>query len=529
MSASTLLVNRLAGGRNDSNFNILADRLNRGFTEDNTYRIRKPSAKWQFVVDDEPLDGTNEHWVWSPGFYAGMVRAELFRPDGSLAYTFRLDVSPTPAKLGLTAFQFMLDELWLFDPLLVLGTEPARTRIGDAGGVRNIWLEYARLRQHGETFLKAVTQIARQPIRELQAYRQQVPLHRVHRADRYTIVAAIRDPNTSKALLTRGRTVAISPFNMRFNVPITVEHLDGAANRCILALVRDVLWRATTLRQKLRKQSHKERSSFSRADLVSRWPRRNSFLKSFIARLGRLHRSELFVAVTRPEVSAAGLNAIAADPTYASAYGHGWKILRTGVEGPPDADELWLSPTWEIYERWAYARIVALIQKRWPTMIFNDGTPRGVTATAARCGELPDGTVIAVLLQPRFIAWDGSDMRPFRSISGRREPDIAIIVSGPSEWACLILDAKYRTSRTSILEAMASAHIYRDALRYKGERILAAILLTPRGGAAPWLEKEEFVRTNRVGVVEFSTEVTSGVDFVIDWLVSCTKAGLYTH
>lgn len=75
---------------------------------------------------------------------------------------------------------------------------------------------------------------------------------------------------------------------------------------------------------------------------------------------------------------------------------------------------------------------------------------------------------IELLLQPPFPAGDHNSNAGFRSISRRREPDIVLTRMDPEhppKWS--IFDAKYRTQRTHVLEAMASAHIYRDALRWR--------------------------------------------------------------
>jgi hypothetical protein len=63
-----------------------------------------------------------------------------------------------------------------------------------------------------------------------------------------------------------------------------------------------------------------------------------------------------------------------------------------------------------------------------------------------------------------------------------------------------VLDAKYRTSRVNVLDAMESAHIYQDALRMSDRRPAGSLLLVPRGGGAPWLEDVAFQAEHRVGV-----------------------------
>ncbi len=59
-----------------------------------------------------------------------------------------------------------------------------------------------------------------------------------------------------------------------------------------------------------------------------------------------------FRDVRRPEITAAGLNAVAAHPLYARFWRVGWEALRRGVHRLDPQDLLPLSPTWEIYERW---------------------------------------------------------------------------------------------------------------------------------------------------------------------------------
>ena len=66
-----------------------------------------------------------------------------------------------------------------------------------------------------------------------------------------------------------------------------------------------------------------------------------------------------------------------------------------------------------------------------------------------------------------------------------------------------VLDAKYRTKRRNVLEAMTSAHVYRDALRWHERRPECAVLLVPRGGGAPWLEQPDFISRQHVGVCAF--------------------------
>jgi hypothetical protein len=65
------------------------------------------------------------------------------------------------------------------------------------------------------------------------------------------------------------------------------------------------------------------------------------------------------------------------------------------------------------------------------------------------------------------------------SLSKERIPDIVLIVERAAGMNWYIFDAKYRQRKATVLDAMSSAHIYRDALFLNGKRCNAALLLTP--------------------------------------------------
>ena len=482
-----------------------------GFNENDNYRIRKPAEGHRLLIDDAVVDTDDGEWVWSPGFYAGQVRAELLGPDDSVRTTYLLDVSPRPDKLGREMFQEMLDQIWEFDPSLVVGTEPATLAMGHDPRIENPWLEYARLRSHAENFVRALSAISRHPLRELRADRAQVPLQYVRRADRQTALGVLRNPMTLRTLAHKdhedAKATSTTTFPL-FDVPVARETLDGAANRCIAAIVYAVSRRVIRLRETLQSAVEREQESGTRTTLAPRWPRRRDFIDQITRQLRQLQRVSPLTDVTRREVSAAGLNAVSADPAYSSAYGSGWRILRHGIEGRPDEERLWMSPTWEIYERWCFVRLGNAIRTLKPSYDWSISRDDGARATAALIGSKGGKPCIEFLLQPRFPAGDQPSNAGFRSISGLRLPDIVLMWSAPdhgAKWA--VFDAKYRTGRSNILDAMSSAHIYRDALRWDGKRPECAVLLVPQAGGAPWLEQPEFVRRHRVGVCPLTTDI----------------------
>ncbi len=61
-------------------------------------------------------------------------------------------------------------------------------------------------------------------------------------------------------------------------------------------------------------------------------------------------------------------------------------------------------------------------------------------------------------------------------------------------------DAKYRSGRANVLEAMTSAHVYRDALRWSERSAEAALLLVPTLNGIETLASVEYRARNAVGV-----------------------------
>ena len=185
-----------------SSWRIGAEEVAIGFSEGGEYRIRKTAEGDRLLIDDEFLPTDGSEWAWSPGFYAGRVRAELLGPGDRVRATYLLDVSPHPEKLGRDMFQSMIERIWAFDPGLVLGTEPASIPIGHEAATVEPWLEYARLRAYGDRFVRALSAIAHRPLRELRAERAHLPLPQVRRADRQTALAALGKPTAAEG--TRG-------------------------------------------------------------------------------------------------------------------------------------------------------------------------------------------------------------------------------------------------------------------------------------------------------------------------------------
>lgn len=468
---------------------------NSGFHETRRYQISKPFLGAVLFVDDEPLaadpaDSTS--WIWEPGFYAGPVTCELTDSSGEPRALFRLDVAPDARKLGRDEFGAMIRELLELDPALVIGNEPATTITGELGESEDPWVAFARLRLYGPAAAAAIEAIRARPRMALRMRRELAPLRNTRRVDRQTAVALRQSPAALKAIVNGDCDAGGAE---RLDVPRIEETLDSAANRAILALIQSLLRRTREVFALLDAKVRDEQESQTETGLANRWPRRRKALESIADRLTRLRRQSPWTEVTRAELSAAGLNAVAADPVYSRAWSLGWRALRRGMESGEAGDPMWISPTWEIYERWCFVRLARLLREFLPNWQWR----RDDRAWTANDG----GRRIRLELQPTFRA--GPTYREWRwSLSKQREPDLLLTVEKGESISFLVLDAKYRATRTNVLDAMESAHIYRDSLRIGEERAAAALLLIPAGGGAKWLEEVPFQMAHRVGVHVFN-------------------------
>jgi hypothetical protein len=212
-------------------------------------------------------------------------------------------------------------------------------------------------------------------------------------------------------------------------------------------------------------------------------------------------RQTPFASVARAELTAAGLTAVAADPGYSRAWSRGWRAMRTGLEADTATERLWVSPSWEIYERWCFVRLGQLLAATLPDWGFHRRGPRWFGVHGAARATLH--------LQPRFAKQTG-DRGEWWSISKSREPDIVFTIERQGETRFLVLDAKYRATEVNVLDAMESAHIYQDSLRIGRRRAEGALLLVPSTTEVEWLEVPAFQEEHRVGIHGFApgTSVT---------------------
>jgi len=482
---------------------------NVGFTERTNATIRPPpGGRWILRIDDEPMPLGRGGWKWTPGFYAGEVTAELVvEADGRVEAEYLLDVSPDPRKLGRARFSDMLGEVLDEDPLLVFGCEPAMRLAGNELSVEDdlsVLLALARVRAHGPRLVHALHEAARQPRLVVRRRRAEEPPHRVRAVDVGSLRSFARG-----AGITAQEWSSFEPGNVphrvRVDVPVAEPHADGAANRSVVALMHLVRRRVRELQERL--PNLEDEASKFRTALSVRREARLALLERLDVDLARLLRSSPWKDITRPELSAAGLNALAADPLYARIHQMAWRALRVGAGKEVPEDRLWLSPTWELFERWGFVRLARMLRARFPAFSWTPLRP-GAHPSGAQAGWIGSGpsATVSLLYQPAFPQWDEAAPWGFRSLSLARFPDLVIAREEAGRRSFVVVDAKYSVESWRVLRAMEAAHIYRDALRWHGVAPAAALLLLPAPGEAGWLADPELLARERVGTIVLDHE-----------------------
>jgi hypothetical protein len=160
-----------------------------------------------------------------------------------------------------------------------------------------------------------------------------------------------------------------------------------------------------------------------------------------------------------------------------------------------------MSPTWDVYEAWCFITLARVLRSSLPHLEWREFPSEG---KARRGGLEGHGSNLRVrlLYQHTFPSSSGNLCREFASVSKELRPDLILTIDGPDFRSWLVLDAKYSHSRSAILDAMDSAHIYHDALRYFGTPPRRSLLLVPSCGTdTHWLLESAFKHEHGIGIV----------------------------
>jgi hypothetical protein len=207
-----------------------------------------------------------------------------------------------------------------------------------------------------------------------------------------------------------------------------------------------------------------------------------------------------FLETSKAHISSSGLTQIAAQPIYSKAYRLGSRALAVGVEGTDQSDDLHITNSWGIYETWCYLAVLECIQDLVGVKL-SVSQPSAVSADLAFSTTVGTYGSLEVLFQAIFPSITPSQGRLGHSISRMRIPDIVLIHKTGNTVRTMVLDAKWRSGKENVLDAMQSAHIYHDSLRIDKQPPMLCILLFPGNNTVPELEQEESILAHGVGAI----------------------------
>ena len=136
--------------------------------------------------------------------------------------------------------------------------------------------------------------------------------------------------------------------------------------------------------------SHRKPTYDTRTAVANRVDRWNQILDEMGRTFATAERRRPFGEVRRPEITAAGLNAVAAHPLYGRFWRVGWEALRRGLYRLDPEDRMPLSPTWELYERWCFVALARKLREWLPGLRVEEqrvGPNPIVDGSPARRGE----------------------------------------------------------------------------------------------------------------------------------------------
>jgi hypothetical protein len=420
------------------------------------------------------------------------VLAELISPHGLRQHCW-LDVGPSASKSADECFAQMVAQIRSFNPVLLGGQSAATMAFGRDGrsGMFSNDIALSRLRRYGPEFLDALVAISALPHRSIAVDAALLPLSRIRRLHHGAMV------DRRIAANAQGKLTPDADFDaIHLRSLTSTPTFDTPANRALLALTRRVLAALVDVR------GHVDALALAgdREEQLARMQRRNQDLCELQERLRLLLVKPPLSEVTFAQTTAAGLTQMAAHPLYSRAWRLGSMALATGVEGDSEPDMLHVSHSWGIYETWCYQAVLQTVAHTFGTGA-SQCVPEAVSAQLAHRFILAGGQQLELYFQAQFRAESAPASRVGWSISRERWPDILLVMRAGQEYRSMVLDAKWRSGRDNVLQAMESAHIYHDALRVADRRPSPCVLLLPGEGAVPSLGTLDFIQKHGVGAL----------------------------
>jgi hypothetical protein len=204
-----------------------------------------------------------------------------------------------------------------------------------------------------------------------------------------------------------------------------------------------------------------------------------------------VQRAPLFRAVRPEALTDSVLQSLPDHPLYSAIHRVGRRLTDPGLAYAPGQDIYSaLKHSFDLFELMVLYRLVAAIgaelSAEWH-VVKESSVERLPLEDRPHDRALwswkgPGGQVPELHYQPLFSsAQSPPDIRPMSSLSVQCVPDYVLLQRhAGSVVSWIILDAKYRSSRISVHDALGDIHRYRDSLRVMGLPASGAYIVVPR-------------------------------------------------
>jgi hypothetical protein len=406
--------------------------------------------------------------------------------DGTALIALLLDIGPHEKKLGLGAWEELIQELSAISGTLPWGMSP-----GAASGVFEpdalATVHPAIIERELPILERLLRQLLADPPSKTLRIRAIRPLELSRGADLRTLRWLSRRPLELAGL--RGQALEGQPPDARAlaDQPATVTSFDHPITSYIAFLLGKVRARLDETARRL---------SLPAGHGVPD-PAANAYARQLSAQvavaahaIAIVLRAPLFRAVRPEPHSDAVLQSLPDHPLYSAIHRVGRRLLEPGLAYAPGQDLLSaLKHSYDLFELLVLYRIVGALQANlgsdWKltrhariSRLPHEDRPKDGAIWVWRG---PEGQFLELRYQARFRpAKPPPDPHVYSSLSAQGVPDYIIVHHRPGlprRW--IILDAKYRCSRKPIHDALGDIHRYRDALRVDGRQADAAYIVVP--------------------------------------------------
>jgi hypothetical protein len=433
--------------------------------------------------------------------WAGETRIEL--QAGDIQQSITVDVQPHPGKLGREAFNEMLAELSDISKDLPWGASPGHmTAELDKDSplvVQPVVLEHLL-----PDLVKSVRQVRREPLIRSERVQETRPLSFATRMSPKTLRQLIARPTFIAALDPAHDSDSEGIARIRIEQPVPVTAYDHPATRYLVGLLR-----------RLQRSLNDTRRELEKIAAGGGPGAQDHFVKAYAdSLLAPIHRCQtevasfldtgLFRNMKPAPLTESAAQAILDHPAYNRLLRILRQLLTPGLHlSEHAAMKAGIRRTWDLFELLCLFRLgrqlAEALGEEWSwkreAPILASGftqTPKNDLSFLARHA---DGYRLELHYQRTFSsAKSEKDLSGFRSLTGERRPDYILGLFKNNEligW--IVLDAKYRSTRGPVLDGLADVHVYRDSLRWQGQRCDAGFILVPTLN----------IGTRRYGTVEY--------------------------